>query len=585
MRWRASGKPAQPSRTKDLDRRARRENIQTLTLTLALLPDLAERTLMTSHFLAGAWRTAGRSRTMSVMRRRSWVWLAGSAVLLTVVLAPYLVAWRAQPSGFVFSGFLVNPVDGFSYLAKMRQGWGGAWLFHLPYAAEPGAGSLLFLYYLFLGHVQRGLGGAPEVVYHSARLGGTAAMLGAAYLFYRTTLPDSGARRWAMALTLFGSGLGWIALGSGRLPVDLWVPEAIPFFSAYANAHFPVAAAAMLIAMTMLCAPDLRRAVRWGGAGSSGLVLAAVQPFAVVSVAAVGLVWGAWTRLRPRTDAPADDVQRQQFAAALVFLAASVPWLVYDAWVTSVQPSLAAWSAQNLTPTPPLADVLLGYGVVLGLALASVFVVRQQATSGGRLLVAWLTVGLFLVFAPFGLQRRMLLGMFFPTAGLAGLVFADLVAGGGWRRLLATLLFVLCLPSNLVVLTATLSGALTQEPELVMGSAERAAYAWIADEIPQRSLILAGEVTGNRLPAYADVRVRYGHPFETPRAADELAWVESIYRSSAPAEDVLEEMHGRAIDYVYVGPRERTMGALTWLTALLPVYQNEDVTIYGLPAP
>jgi len=135
------------------------------------------------------------------------------------------------------------------------------------------------------------------------------------------------------------------------------------------------------------------------------------------------------------------------------------------------------------------------------------------------------------------------------------------------------------------VLTATLGGALAQEPELVMGSAERAAFTWIADEIPEGSLILAGEVTGNRLPAYADVRVRYGHPFETPDAADELAWVESIYRSPASAEDVLEEMRGRAVDYVFIGPRERSMGALEWLAALLPVYQNEDVTIYGLPVP
>src|SRR3990172_4331613 len=153
------------------------------------------RTLPTSHDAAGAWRTPRRSRTMSGMRRRSWVWLAGSTVLLTVVLAPYLAAWRAQPSGFIFSGFLVNPTDGFSYLAKMRQGMGGSWLFHLPYAAEPGAGALLFLYYLLLGHIQRVLGAAPEVVYHGARVAATAGMLGAAYLFYPSTLAESRARR------------------------------------------------------------------------------------------------------------------------------------------------------------------------------------------------------------------------------------------------------------------------------------------------------------------------------------------------------------------------------------------------------
>ena len=522
---------------------------------------------------------------MSGMRRRSWVLLAGSAVVLTVTLAPYLVAWQAQPFGYVFSGFLVNPIDGFSYLAKMRQGTAGSWLFHLPYAAEAGAGALLFTYYLLLGHVGRIVGASSLTVYHLARLIGTAAMLGAASFFFRTTLTESRARTWAMALTLFGSGLGWIGVGVGRLPIDLWVPETIPFFSAYANAHFPLAAAGMLTAMTVLSAPDLRRGLRWGGAGLAGLVLALVQPFAVLPVVAVGVVWAAWARMRPPADSPAKDVPRQQLVAALVFMAASLPWLVYDVWVTTVQPALAVWSAQNLTPTPPPLDVLLGYGVVLGLAIASLFVFRPQTSSGGRLLVAWLLLGLILVFVPFGLQRRMLLGIFFPMAALAGLVFSRLALGGRGQRWLAYLLFVLCLPSNLVILAATLGGALAQEPELVMGSAERAAYAWIADEIPAGSLILAGEVTGNRLPAYADVRVRYGHPFETPHAAGELAWVESIYRSADSTGHVLAEMRRRGVEYVYVGPRERTMGALAWLAALDPVYQDEAVAIYGLPAP
>jgi hypothetical protein len=522
---------------------------------------------------------------MSGMRRRSWLWLAGSAVLLTAVLAPYLGAWRAQPFGYVFSGFLVNPIDGFSYLAKMRQGMGGSWLFHLPYAADPGAGALLFVYYLLLGHFERILGAPSEIVYHAARLAGTSAMLGAAYLFYRTTLAEVRGRAWAMALTLFGSGLGWIGVGVGRLPIDLWVPEAIPFFSAFANAHFPLAAAAMLTAMTVICATDLRRAFRWGGAGLAGLVLALVQPFAVLPVAAVGIVWGIWIRLRPPADTPANEVPRQQLVAALVFLAASLPWLAYDVWVTNVQPALAAWSVQNQTPTPPPLDVLLGYGVVLALAIASLFVVRPQTRSNGRLLVAWLLTGLVLVFAPFGLQRRMLLGIFFPMAALAGLVFAWLVSAGKWRRWLAYFLFVLCLPSNLVVITATLGGALAQEPEVVMSSAERASYAWIDDEIPAGSLVLAGEVTGNRLPAFADVRVRYGHPFETPHAADELLWIESIYHSADSNEIVLAEMRRRGVEYVYAGPRERTMGALAWLAALDPVFQNEAVAIYGVPAP
>jgi hypothetical protein len=517
------------------------------------------------------------------MRRRSWVWLAGSAAFLAIVLAPYLAAWRAQPSGFHFSGFLVNPIDGFSYLAKMRQGAEGSWLFRLPYAAQPGPGAFLFLYYLLLGHVQGLVGASPLVVYHGARLVGAAAMLAAAFLFYRVNLGPGSARGWAMALTFFGAGLGWIGVAFGRTAIDLWVPEAVPFFAALANAHFPLSAAAMLTALSALTAPASPRTLRFGGAAAAGLVLGVVQPFAVVPIVIVGGLWLTWMHLRPPADAPSAGDQRDQRVAGLVFLAASAPVLVYDAWVTRSQAALAAWSAQNLTPTPPLVDVVVGFGLVLALAAAALVTERPVDKAGGRILITWLVAGLLLVFVPFGLQRRMLLGLFFPMAALSGLALARLAGGAGARRWLAYLLFMLCLPSNLVLLTATIGGAVTRQPEVVMSDSERTAYAWVADHIPSGALILSGQVSGNRLPAYADVRVVYGHPFETPGADEALRWVESIYRGQFPADETLAQLRDRSVDYVFVGPRERALGSLDWLTGLSRVYQAGDVAIYRVP--
>jgi hypothetical protein len=517
------------------------------------------------------------------MRRRSWVWLAGSAAFLVIVLAPYLVAWRAQPSGFHFSGFLVNPIDGFSYLAKMRQGAEGSWLFRLAYAPEPGPGAFLFLYYLLLGHVQRLVGASPLLVYHAARLVGAAAMLAAAFLFYRVNLGPGSARRWAMALTAFGAGLGWIGVALGRSAIDLWVPEAVPFFAALANAHFPLSAAAMLTALSALTAPTSPRLLRFGGAAAAGMMLGVVQPFAVIPVVVVGGLWLTWMNLRPPVDAPSAGGQRDQRVAGVVFLAASAPIIVYDVWVTRSHAALAAWAAQNLTPTPPVLDVVLGFGLVLVLAIAALVTERAADRGGGRILITWLVAGLLLAFVPFGLQRRMLLGVFFPMAALAGMTLARLAGAAGARSWLAYILFMLCLPSNLVLLTATIGGALTQQPEVVMRDSERTAYAWAANHLPSGALILAGDVSGNRLPAYADVRVVYGHPFETPMADESLRWVESIYGGRFSADESLAQLRDRSVDYVFVGPRERAMGALDWLMGLNRVYQIGDVAIYRVP--
>ena len=110
--------------------------------------------------------------------RSEWrVVLALSALTVAMAGLPYALAY-AVPPGYVFSGFLINPVDGNSYFAKMREGMRGEWLFTLPYTAEPGPGAFIFTYYLFLGHVARWAGAGLDCVYHAARtLGGLALLL------------------------------------------------------------------------------------------------------------------------------------------------------------------------------------------------------------------------------------------------------------------------------------------------------------------------------------------------------------------------------------------------------------------------
>ena len=98
------------------------------------------------------WRVTLTRRTIPpVFGPRSAAGL--SAVALLLVNLPYLVAPSLTAPQSSFSGFLLNPIDGYSYLAKMRQGAAEPLEFRLPYAAEPGDGALLFVYYLVLGRV------------------------------------------------------------------------------------------------------------------------------------------------------------------------------------------------------------------------------------------------------------------------------------------------------------------------------------------------------------------------------------------------------------------------------------------------
>ncbi|NPA26051.1 MAG: hypothetical protein GXO36_00405, partial [Chloroflexi bacterium] len=194
-------------------------------------------------------------------------------------VVPYGLAWWAQGAEARFTGVLINPLDGFSYLAKMQQGFHGAWRFRLPYTADPGPGAYLFLFHLFLGHVARWLSLPLLAVYHAARLSGAVALLAALRFFFnRVYARDPVRARRAFRWALVGSGLGgllfpWLArVGDG--PLDFWLAEAYPWLAGFANAHFPWALAAMLV----LLAPG--PLAPWAQAGLAAF-LSLLSPFGV----------------------------------------------------------------------------------------------------------------------------------------------------------------------------------------------------------------------------------------------------------------------------------------------------------------
>ena len=526
------------------------------------------------------WRAAKRQRTIHSMHLRGgWPRVVVPAlIVIAATSVPYVLATVLQPKGYVFGGFLLNPIDGFSYLAKMRQGAGGAWLFHLPYAAQPGGGAFLFVYYLFLGHLGRLLHLPALTTFHLARGLGALAMYGTGAAFLGRFLPLGEGRRWAWQAILFGSGWGWLGIPAGLLALDLWVPEAVPFLSAYASAHFALSMAVVWLAGLCIF-PGMESRRRFVVAAACGAALSLLQPFAVAVLGLVSAIWLAIEALaKPASGDPVSI--RAAISALAAFALGAAPVLVYDVWAVTANPSLAGWNSQNLTPSPSLLETALAFLPLLALAVPALWNRVSWKNPAVRFLVVWGATNLVLLYAPFGLQRRLVLGLYLPLAVLAGM---GVFALTGWRKWLPTALLLLTLPSHLVVVGAGLAAALTQDPKLVPTVEEVAAYRWMEASLPEGALVLAGARAGNRIPAFADVRVLYGHPFETPSAAIEHAWVEAVYAWRGGAVELLEALRARGVAYVYVGIEERGLGPLDWLSSLAPEFQSGEVAVYSLP--
>jgi hypothetical protein len=518
----------------------------------------------------------------SVMDRRDrWIAAACACVAALATLLPYVLAGRLAPAGAAFSGFLLNPIDGFSYLAKMRQGLDGSWLFRLPYAAEPGPGVFLYPYYLLLGHAAGMLGARLIIVLHAARVLASAAMFITIFRALEEFLPERRWRWYAYGLCLIGGGWGWLVLPLGLVASDLSIPETTPFLSSYANAHFPLAASAFLLAAVAVLGRAASRRAWWAVSAACGAALALVLPFVLLPAGAV-LVTGVavlawmerpaswWAGVRPRLPALA------------AFAAGAAPIAIYDAWILITRPDLAKWTAQNSTPSPSPLAYLIGFAPLLLLS-GWAFAREARRWNAPWLLAGWAAVQLLLLYAPLALQRRLALGVYVALAALAALGAAELTGRrGSW---LALILFASAIPSNLLVIAAGLGGVARGEPLLVQSEAEACASGWLETNAAPGSLVLAGETHSNRLPAQAGVRVLYGHPFETPDAERERALVHSLFAASTSLSEALATLEARGVDYVVFGPEERALGPAVWPEQLRRVADCGSVAVFAVPVP
>jgi hypothetical protein len=500
-------------------------------------------------------------------------------------LAPYLIAGWLTPPGYHFTGFLVNPLDGFSYLAKMRQAAEGAWLLTMPYVSEPQQPAFIWPQYVLLGKFAA-LTGLPLIlVYHGARIVTGLAMLGVLYAFLATVLADNPLRRTAFVLLSAGSGLSWLTSLWGFVGADATVQVSTTFHALLSNMHFPLATALMvlpfLLVLRGLPNPGSRPIV--AGAGS-GALLATVAPFLIVIQLTVG---GAWSALLLATG-------RLSFRPRLLLLPALpmaiAAGLTYILWMN---PAIRSWLQQTVNPPPTPAAFIVGYGVLLPFAVAGAIAVLHRvdeatcSRAGALLAAIWTIVGAVLIYLPFPWQRRLMEGYDIPLSILAalGLRWAVSSLGPAARRRITASAMALATMGTLWLAGASVMGSLALREPHYLPEADVRGLAWLEEHTTALDLVLASPTIGNVIPAYSDARVYWGHPWETPDADRKEERLLRFYARAATETERCTLAREAGASFVYWGPSETRLGgaqpSYRWLE---PVYRGDPVIVYRVHA-
>lgn len=514
---------------------------------------------------------------------KTWLGVA-TALVLAIVIAPFLAGWLSAPPDQPFSGILVERDDGFSYLTKIRLGARGSWQFQDEYAVQVHPGTPLFLVFITLGHITSPVAdpriplGTLAIVYTLARILFAALYLVVLSRFISMFLEDVAARRIAWVLIIVCAGLGWLMLlgsqgdGAGLPSLDLYLGEANTIVPLMAYPHTLLARAALLAGAMCLMRADTQMDWRFAAAaGGFWLIASVAVPFEVLI--AGGLV-GGWIVARWIV------TRRVPWRLAGMGLAAGLPGAALNGITLALigtDPTYAAWTAQNRLPLPPFVQLLATFGLQIGLAIVGAIILWREKSRHADLLIGWAVASPLLTLIPLPFQLRFIEGFTIPLGILAAAALQRIPAGGLRRAAVAGVIGLL-LPSTLLLTGGGAAAVLGGFGRFSAGQA--AALEWLRAHAEPDSVVLSSSEFGVIVPAAAPLRAALGHGFETPDFEKTQSEVKALYAGRMDPSQASAWMHERQVRYVVFGPDEARLAGVE-TTPLAGALGLEEVFAQG----
>ncbi len=540
------------------------------------------------------------------MTRREWRRVIKfTLVLVAIISLPYLFAAWTTPPDRVYNGFLTGRIgieDLSTYLAKMQQGAHGEWLMHLPYTAQPHAGTLFYLIYILLGKVTGALGLPMIAGFHIARLIAAAALMLVTYRFIAEFVPSPAVRWVALVLVAVAGGVGWVAflLGQPTIadtpPLEFMSPEAYTFWLVFTQMHLPVARIFLLLGAIGVWRAGAGGTWRLAALGGIAWLLTVIlQPIFFGVIAAIGLLMTVSRSILARR------VAWRQLAVAVIAGAMALPMIIYAAIVFATDPVYGQWTAAQVTTTAPLWFYLLSFCIPLALTIPGWIHAVRQRDPGLLFLALWLVAVPLLIYAPTIAQRRLIESWQIVLSVMAsyGLISVLLpafrrarvtqrAAHGKprrirrWQRWIISGLVVVLIPTYAFLIMWSAMAAAAHDKMFYYDRNLLAAVQWLEQHGTYADGVLAAHLTSTLIPTLADVRVLVGHDTETAWINDRKAEVTQFFQRDTSDDWRRGLLQRFALDYVLVGPTERTLGPYdpAQSSFLRQVFSAGDVQIY-----
>lgn len=504
------------------------------------------------------------------------IWLIWLALTIITTL-PYLIALLRAPEGYTFTGVLSAYDDTFTYFAWIRQSADGHILLRDLYTSEPQSRAFFLPLWSVIGFASRVTGVSVVLMFHIARLLAALWLLVVARTTALLIMKSRTRVRYTLWLYAMSSGLGWLVyahrnrsdlLGAASISgsADLTMPEAIAFRSIFAQVHFVIGTALLAWSITLFFTAIVEQKTRRAfAAGLLVSLLALVHPYLVIVVGLVAIVV-CIISLWPKVTGKRRPSFVSSTTAAAVFGLGALPGIGYLLYLNRTNEVLREWLRVTDTLSPAPQEYLLGFGIVVALAVIGVTVLWCNRAKYGWLLLIWAIVQAALLYAPVSFQRRLVEGLQLPLVIAASVavfwIARKFLSGRAVRYRRAWLAAVIAISSitsiGFIVGQLVANGnASSVDSRRYVSNDLMAAFEFLRANADADSVLFSHYLTGNLAPSMTGLRVFLGHYGQTIDADDKSAQVTAFYTGALDETVARQLFAANDVRYVIYGPYER----------------------------
>jgi hypothetical protein len=530
---------------------------------------------------------------MIEINTKEWKFVAFlSVAIIIITFLPIFIGLVLTPQDSIFWGRqATNAEDTPVYYSWIEQAKEGHLLFKSLYTATDEPRYIFDPFWLSIGLFAKFFSLSSFAACQLARFFLIPIFLGLAYIFVSYFFEEAAKRKICFIFLVFASGLGgFFAMSNFRPPpMDLWVSEAITFYTLYHSPHFIASLASMLlIFLLLLCAFEKKKIFYSVLAGLVALVFFLFHPYYVPTI--FGVV-GAYIVIQSLRYS---KIRWDLIKHYLLLILISAPAIFYQLWTINTFLGRMQHALQNNLSTPPFYNLWITYGLLLPLSCCGIaYLFQKKLTSDKNVfLLTWWGMQWFLPYLPFfNYQRKLLEGFHVVITILAIFgIFAlkELLTKKIFfpiyffrKKVVLVILFILFFTfSNFFVVIRDLYFYASQSPHAYLKKEKLAAMIWLKENTAESSLIFASYANGNLIPAFALRRPYAGHWGIS--ASPGIKINQFFENFDDQARVVFLKIN--KLDYLFYGPEEQEFKNFKpeEKDYLREVYRNKEVGIYKI---